>query len=129
MKKGLLYTLVGIDGLKITREKGIEVALNGDTHALNTENIDEELLSYVAVDVDGFMEQGLDVIVTVEQGTDNVLYADSVVEVAVEGGFDDPNVDFDDDDDDDDAANHYDEGTVSAADFDDEDEVEYSKEH
>lgn len=85
-EKGKLYTVLGVDGINISRSEGVNVTLDNDSLDINLDNIEDEIFNEITSDTDSFIDNGLDLFVSVGQD-DNELYAIDVLEIADEDGF------------------------------------------
>lgn len=99
-EKGKLYTVLGVDGINISRSEGVNVTLDNDSLDINLDNIEDEIFAEITGDTDSFIDNGLDLFVSVGQD-DNELYAIDVLEIADEDGFAESDFVFDAADDED----------------------------
>lgn len=107
-KKGKLYTIVGIDGILISRTKGIELYTDEDTlKNLNLDKVEDDIYDAITIDPDAFLDSGYAPFAEVVRDEDTGEY----VVVAIDDDYDTSD-DFDSEDEDD---------------FEDEDEDEENK--
>lgn len=85
-EKGRLYTVLGIDGINISRSEGINITLDNDSLDIHLDNIENGILTHITDDTDNFIDNGLDLFVSLGQ-YDNEFYAMEILEMADEGGF------------------------------------------
>lgn len=80
MERGKLYTILGIDGLNISRKTGVTVNLTADSAKVNLDAIEDDIVDDIVDDLDLFVDNGLDALA--EVGIDDEtgeLFADDIV--------------------------------------------------
>ena len=101
MYKGTLYTIMGVDGFTVSRTDGVNVKFDAESFKADGIDLDaeEEIANLVMNDLDGFLNDGLDVVVAIERDADGDLIIDEVIEEVI----------YEEDDDEDDDEEEYDE--------------------
>lgn len=113
MYKGTLYTIMGVDGFTVSRTDGVNVKFDAESFKADGIDLDaeEEIANLVMNDLDGFLNDGLNVVVTVERDADGDLIIDEVIEEVI----------YEEDDEDDEE--EYDE-----EEYDEDDDIEFGYE-
>ena len=72
MYKGTLYTIMGVDGFTVSRTDGVNVKFDAESFKADGIDLDaeEEIANLVMNDLDGFLNDGLDVVVSIERDTE-----------------------------------------------------------
>lgn len=82
MYKGTLYTIMGVDGFTVSRTDGVNVKFDAESFKADGIDLDaeEEIANLVMNDLDGFLNDGLNVVVAIERYADGDLIIDEVIE-------------------------------------------------
>lgn len=85
MYKGTLYTIMGVDGFTVSRTDGVNVKFDAESFKADGIDLDaeEEIANLVMNDLDGFLNDGLDVVVSIERDADGDLIIDEVIEEVI----------------------------------------------
>ena len=102
MYKGTLYTIMGVDGFTVSRTDGVNVKFDAESFKADGIDLDaeEEIANLVMNDLDGFLNDGLDVVVSIERDADGDFIIDEVIEEVIYEEDDEDNEDDEDEDDD-----------------------------
>lgn len=102
MYKGTLYTIMGVDGFTVSRTDGVNVKFDAESFEADGIYLDaeEEIANLVMNDLDGFLNDGLDVVVSIERDADGDFIIDEVIEEVVYEEDDDEEYEDDEDDED-----------------------------
>lgn len=103
MQKGKVYTIVGVQGIKLSRTQGLSVLYDGqpvefaDADAVDQDNFD----AIANMGTENFINEGLDLFVEADLENGKLVNAD-VLDEGSEGCYDDLfNENYDDEDEDD----------------------------
>lgn len=102
MYKGTLYTIMGVDGFTVSRTDGVNVKFDAESFKADGIDLDaeEEIANLVMNDLDGFLNDGLDVVVSIERDADGDLIIDEVIEEVIYEEDDEDDEDEEEEDDD-----------------------------
>lgn len=102
MYKGTLYTIMGVDGFTVSRTDGVNVKFDAESFKADGIDLDaeEEIANLVMNDLDGFLNDGLDVVVAIERDADGDLIIDEVIEEVIYEEDDEDDEDEEEEDDD-----------------------------
>lgn len=102
MYKGTLYTIMGVDGFTVSRTDGVNVKFDAESFKADGIDLDaeEEIANLVMNDLDGFLNDGLDVVVSIERDADGDLIIDQVIEEVIYEEDDEDDEDEEEEDDD-----------------------------
>lgn len=90
MERGKLYTILGIDGLNISRKTGVTVNLTADSAKVNLDAIEDDIVTDIVDDLDLFVDNGLDALAEVDIDEDSgELFANDIVFLGNTDDFED----------------------------------------
>lgn len=88
MEKGKLYTVIGIDGIQLSRTKGISVLFDGVKGVYD--DVRRDAYDHVVnMSVEDFMDYGADALVAATLDQDGRVHIDEVVDFGVANEWDD----------------------------------------